>query len=310
MRILIDITAHDWMDPGSFRQRVPGIPDRDIRFYPEFGDPEKIAMLACDRLRPGLVQQLPNLMLIQKLGAGVDTMLADPDLGPDIRVARLRHPGIATEMARYCVALVTGDMHHLDHFRGMQGDSMWMPVAPKRPEDLRVGVLGLGHIGAVIARMFADTGLQVLGWSRTPKALEGIDCVSGESGLAELLSACDYISCVLPSTPETSGLLNMDRFRSMKAQSMLINIGRGSLLIESDLLEALDRGYLRRAVLDVFTVEPLPKSSRLWHHPCVTVTPHVSGWHVEEGLKVVEDNFRRLMSDMPILNEINRDIGY
>ena len=144
--MLIDIHSQDWMTNEAFRKELHDLSDNDIRMYPDLSEADQITMLACDALRPGLLQQLPNLQLVQKLGAGVDTMVSDPDLLPQIRVTRLKHRTTALEMARFCLAHVLQDVQNLDYHRQCQSQSKWQPKAPKRVADLKVGVLGLSLI--------------------------------------------------------------------------------------------------------------------------------------------------------------------
>lgn len=310
MKLLVDIHYTDWMSNQDFRSEMEAIADQDILFYPDIGDGLEIAMLACDRLRPGLVRQLPDLELVQKLGAGVDTMLSDPDLPPHVRVTRLKHAATAREMARFCLAHVLQDVQNMDFHRQNQERAVWEARAPKRVADLEVGILGLGHIGGTTARMFADTGFNVTGWSRTSKNLDGVTCLNGNSKLAEVLGRADYVVSILPSTPETVNLFDLDLFMRMKPGSMIINVGRGTLIVEQDLIAALDQGLLRHAVLDVFQHEPLPAGSPLWHHRGITITPHVSGWDLDDALRAVSENFNRLAAAQPLLHEIDRLSGY
>ena len=150
----------------------------------------------------------------------------------------------------------------------------------------------------------------MVGWSRTPKQIPGIDCRHGEAELENVLGLSDYVICILPSTRETRHLFDLDRFRQMKPGAMLVNVGRGSLINEQDLVTALDSGYLGHAVLDVFQDEPLAKDDPLWSHGKITITPHVSGWHLESGLSVVQENYVRLIRNQPLLNLVDRKSGY
>ncbi len=124
-----------------------------------------------------------------------------------------------------------------------------------------------------------------------------------------MLAECDYVASVLPSTPQTHHLFNSRVLAAMKKGATLINVGRGNLIVEEDLLAALDSGQVGRAVLDVFMQEPLPGEHPFWQHPQVTVTPHVSGWHVGGGLEVVAENYRRLLEKRPLLDLVNRGAG-
>ena len=166
MAVLVDIHSQDWMSNEDFRKEIAGLVNEDVRFYPQLGDPQNIRMLVTDKLREGMITRLPNLELIQKLGAGVDTMVSDPELPVHVRIARIKHNTTAMEMARFCLAYVLQDVQNIVFHRDKQNQSIWEPIAPKRVADLTVGVLGLGHIGGTAARLFASAGFDIVGWSR------------------------------------------------------------------------------------------------------------------------------------------------
>ena len=310
MTILVDVQAQNWMSNHQVLDILHNLPREKIRFYPQLGDPSDIRMLACDRLRPGLAGELPNLQLVQKMGAGVETMVNAPDLHPDVRIARIRTEEVALEMARFCIGYVLNDMQNMAFFRLNQEKRQWLQKSPANIRRIKVGVLGLGNIGGTIANRFRTLGFSVVGWSRTPKQIPGMDCRHGEAELENVLGLSDYVICILPSTRETLHLFDLDRFRQMKPGAMLVNVGRGSLINEQDLVTALDSEYLGHAVLDVFQNEPLAKDDPLWSHGKVTITPHVSGWHLESGLSVVQENYIRLIRNQPLLNLVDRKSGY
>ena len=138
-------------------------------------------------------------------------------------------------------------------------------------------MLGLGGMGTPIARMFASLGFRVAGWSRTRKTVNEVTCFAGLDELPNLLAKSDIVVSVLPLTRETEGLLNRHRFAQMQAGSFLINIGRGPVLNDADLIAALDSGQIGAAALDVFGVEPLPAEHPFWKHSRVHITPHTAG---------------------------------
>ena len=310
MTLLVDIMNESWMSPREFGREIQDLDPELVRFYPDIGDPSDITMLATDRLRSGLVAQLNDLKLIQKLGVGVDTMVKDPDLPAKVRITRIRNRVTAMEMARFCLGYVLRDIHNMEFHRVEQEAGRWTPVPPRRVPGLVVGVLGLGNIGGTCARMFADTGFDVIGWSRSPKQIESVQCFHGPGGLTSVLESADYVISVLPATAETDNLFDLKLFASMKTDAMMINVGRGTLVVEADLIAALDGGLLRHAVLDVCQIEPLPDSSPMWKYPGITLTPHVSGWDVDDGFKAVAENYRRLAEGRELLNEVDREAGY
>ncbi len=311
MALLIDVNMPEWMSDDALRRDVLSIlPNVDVRTYEDMGNAADIEMAAVTRLRPELAGKLPNLKLIQKLGAGVETMVGNPDLPAHIRIARLKPDAPAQEMAEYCLAYILRDQRNMVRHAERQAERVWEPVAPRRTPETVVGVLGLGHIGSRTANMIAGVGFKVIGYSRSPKYLQGLDCRHGADALLPMLAECDYVASVLPSTPETRGLVNREFLASMKSGSTLINVGRGDLVIESDLINSLNANHLGHAVLDVVSTEPLPEDNPLWTHPKVTITPHVSGWHLGDALKDVAENYRRLKDGTPLLHEVNRARGY
>jgi glyoxylate/hydroxypyruvate reductase A len=309
--LLIDIAMPEWQTDEAFLAELrPLLPGADLRCMADPGDLSQVTMLATVGLRKGLAARLPKLQLVQKLGAGVETMVASPELAPHVQVARLKSDSAAQEIAEYCLAYALCHQRNMAVHRAAQAAARWDSIGPRETPATTVGVLGLGTIGARVAAAFAGLGFRVAGWSRGPKDLPGIDCRHGAGALAPMLGECDYVASILPSTPETRDLADARFFAAMKPGAVLINAGRGDLVVEADLLAALDSGHLGGAVLDVFRTEPLPPDHRFWSHPKVTVTPHVSGWRVTGGARDVAGNYRRLMAGKPLINLVDRATGY
>ncbi len=201
-------------------------------------------------------------------GAGVER--------PQLPLLRLVDAGMAPKMAEYVCFYIARITRGLERFGGPQALRDWNAERPRgRPPT--VGVLGLGAIGAHIAQAARLFGYPVRGWSRTPKRLEGVECFAGDAQLAEFLSGTQILVDALPMTEETRDLLDRARLSLLPAGGHLINVGRGATIVDEDLLALLDSGHLAGAVLDVFRTEPLPAGHPFWHHPKVTVTPHLSG---------------------------------
>lgn len=311
MALLVNIGLSNWISEDELRSELrPLMPEADIRVSLDEGDVDDIVMIATSRLADGLVERLPNLQLVQKLGAGVETIVAHPSLAPDVRVTRLKPIVPAQEIAEYCLAYVLRGQRNMPAHEASQKQSRWEPVEPKQAGQATVGILGLGHIGSLTAALMNTLGFNVLGWSRSLKSLDGVACYSGFDGLRELLNKSDYVCAILPSTVETRNLINAEMLSYMKPGSTIINCGRGDLINEPDLLNALDEGRPSRAVLDVVSQEPLPADNPLWAHPAVTITPHVSGWHLGDAMKDIAENYRRLVAGEHLLHEVDRARGY
>jgi glyoxylate/hydroxypyruvate reductase A len=260
--------------------------------------PEDIAYVLGFTPPPGLVARLPKLKAAFSLGAGVDGFLSDPLYPRSVPLVRFVDRTLSSEMAQYVL------MHVLIHHRMQrffdeaQREGAWKQKTLPRPtEATRVGFLGLGEIGTFAARQMAELNFQVSSWTRSRKQLTGIKSYAGDGELDAFLGEADFLICMLSLTRQTRGILNAATFAALPKGAVVINVARGAHLNEKDLLAALDSGRLSGAVLDVFEEEPLPPQSPLWHHPKVTVTPHIAGISQPEVvLRYVRDgiaNFER-----------------
>ena len=311
MALLIDIKHPDWMTDDELRDALLEYdPRADIRIGAEPGNLDDIEMLTVSSYYPREALKYPNLKVIQKTGAGVNNILADTDLPESVRVARLRTDTSGNEMAEYALAYVLQEQRHIRQYRNQQAQSSWQAYPPRKAAETKVLVLGLGRIGTLVAQRFVANGFRVSGWSRSRKRLGDVECYAGNDELPHALAAADYVISVLPSTPETRLMFAHELFAAFNPDSIFINVGRGDLVNETELVAALDDGLLAGAVLDVMSVEPLPESSPLWLHPAVQLTPHVSGYHLGDAIEDIAENYRRLCNNEPLLNPIDRELRY
>lgn len=311
MALLIDIKQPVWMRDEELRDAlIARYPGADIRVSAAPGNLADITMLAVSSYEVGESLRYPNLKLIQKTGAGVEAIVADTTIPPDIAVARLKSETPAQEIAEFSLACVLQEQRHLRLYREQQAVHHWSALAPRQAQETTVAVLGLGMIGTITAQRFFANGFQVIGWSRSAKKLDGITCYHGADQFGRVLGAADYVVSILPATPETENLFNHRTLAQMKPAAWLINVGRGSLIDESALMQALDAGLLGGAILDVMQAEPLPVESPMWLHPKIILTPHVSGWHLGDAIYDIGDNLRRLEQGEPLLHLVNRTLGY
>ncbi len=311
MTIAIVLENEEWESPEWVRDQIIGdLPGVDIRCGAATAPDDDIEYLVCDRLSPGTANLFPNLKVIHKLGAGVDTIVSDATLSPDVRIVRMRGDAAAREISEYAMYFVIREQRHMRQYSAQQKSGRWAQYTPTRNTDKTIAVLGLGHIGGLIARRFVDLDFCVLGWSRSLKTIDGVTCFAGNDALPKVLGQADYVVSILPSTPETRELMNATSLSWFKEGSVLINVGRGDLVIDEDLLAALSSGRPVRAILDVFNQEPLPADHPYWDHPGVDVTPHVSGWNVLDSMQDIAENYRRMKAGESLLNEVDRTAGY
>jgi glyoxylate/hydroxypyruvate reductase len=209
------------------------------------------------------------------IGAGVDALMK-LNIPPQVQVVRLDDAGMSVQMAEYvCHALI----RHFREFDGYEADvaqGKWSYRKPRSRADFPVGVMGLGVLGERVAKAVAQFDFPVMGWSRSPKAVQGIRCFAGESQFDDFLRATKVLVCLLPLTADTQGIMRLETLARLQSGGYVINVARGGHLVEEDLITLIDQGHLAGATLDVFRTEPLPAGHLFWTHPKVTVTPHTS----------------------------------
>ena len=278
--LLLGITA--W-DPEPWRTRFQNaLPGWTVVLDTEAYDPAAISYAAAWKQREGAFSALPNLKAIFSLGAGVDHLFKDKKLPEGVPIVRVVDPDLTTRMSEYVVMHCLMALRRVRVYDGFQRERSWTDLRDQpQASDIRVGLLGTGQLGQDAAMKLGVMGFKVAGWSRRPKEIAGVEMFHGDEGLTAIASVSDILVAILPLTSDTAGFLNARLFDHMpKAEAIggpvLINVGRGGLQVEADILAALDSGRLGAAVLDVFETEPLPVTSPLWLHPKVTVTPHNS----------------------------------
>jgi len=279
MALLIACSSRAEQFAEEVRRLDPGL---DIRVAPEVGQSPDIDTALVWQPPAGLLRTLPRLGLIVSVGAGVDGLLADPTL-PEVPLVRFVDPDLTARMAEYIALNVLTHHRRMTEFRELQAQKVWKYLPEPAAREVRVGLMGLGVLGAAAANALRTFGYQLRGWSRTPKTLGG--GVHGFAGAAQLdgfLADTDILAVLLPLTPDTRGILDRSLLRKLSRRGrsrllpgpVLINAGRGGLQVDADILAALQAGELYAASLDVFETEPLPASSPLWVHPRVVITPH------------------------------------
>ena len=217
MALLIETGISGWMSNAEIAEQVrTALPGADVRTPDAIGDPGEIAMAAVVSLNPEGPARLPNLQLVQKLGAGVETIVRHPALPDHVRVTRLKPDAPAREIAEWFLAYILRTHRNMPQHDADQRKAVWNSVEPVYTPETVVGVLGLGHIGGRTARMLRDIGFQVKGWSRSPKSIDGVDCHHGRATLPAMLAECDHVCAILPSTPDTHGLFDASLLAAMK----------------------------------------------------------------------------------------------
>jgi glyoxylate/hydroxypyruvate reductase A len=258
----------------------------------------------------GSLGALPNLQLIHSVAAGVDHLQHDPSC-PDLPVCRVVDPAHRQGMTEYVRWAVIHYHRRFDQALAQQRQQHWQRPPQVPAGEFKVGVMGLGSLGAAIAGDLAAAGYSVRGWARSAKAIPDVDCHRGAEQFQRFAAGLDLLVNLLPLTATTRGILCHETFQALAPGAVVVNCGRGQHVRIGDLQQALASGQLRGAVLDVFEHEPLPVDHRLWHMPGVVVTPHMASAASHDCIALqIADNARRLAAGEPLNNPVNMSLGY
>ena len=251
-----------------------------------------------------------QLQAIFNTGAGVDALMK-LNLPAGVPVIRLDDAGMAVQMAEYvCHALI----RHFREFDGYEADmaqGRWSSRPSRDRADFAVGIMGLGVLGARVARAVAQFDFPVNGWSRSPKPLAGVQGFAGRAQLPAFLAATKVLVCLLPLTDETRDVMNFENLSRLQAGGYVINVARGAHLVDEDVLALLDSGHLAGATLDVFRTEPLPPEHPFWRHPKITLTPHTSARTLRsESMAQMVHKLAALQRGEPVAGVVSSAQGY
>lgn len=226
---------------------------------------------------PGRLATLTSLRAVFCSGAGVDHLIANPGLPAGVPVVRCVPPEAAQRMGEYVCWAVLALAKEIRRAAILQVERRWEYYEPYlSAADRRVGIMGMGAMGQRTAEMLRGLGIQVHGWSRSRKSIPGVQSYAGAAELDAFLARTEVLVCLLPSTPETDGLIAAPLLAKLPVGSGLVQAGRGAQHVLPDILAALDSGQLSGAVIDVFAPEPVPAEDPVWTHPGVIVTPHIA----------------------------------
>lgn len=267
-------TIHDW-SPGSI-------------------DPATIDYAICWHPPADFFDGTTGLRAIFSLAAGVDHLLNHPRLPASVPIVRLADAGMADKIAEYVHYGVLRTHRGFHQYQQLQQQQLWQPLPDRHAGDYRVGILGYGIIGQVVAKHLHQAGYQVSAFKRSHSGNTGpIQVMTGDQ--REFLQQLDVLVCILPLTPQTRAIINTELLSQLPRGAHFINVGRGDQVAESDLLSALDSGQLESALLDVCATEPLPSAHPLWQHKKVVITPHVAGpTQVMESVDQIAQSIQQL----------------
>ncbi|MFN7861809.1 MAG: 2-hydroxyacid dehydrogenase [Curvibacter sp.] len=256
------------------------------------------------------LDEQPQLKALFNLGAGVDA-LTQLRIAPATKIVRLDDAGMSVQMAEYVLHALIRHFREFDGYEADMAAGQWSFRKPRLRADFPVGIMGLGVLGQRVARAVQQFEFPVMGWSRSPRQVEGVRCHAGVQEFDAFLAETRVLVCLLPLTDETRGILNRRTLSRLRPGGYLINVARGGHLVEEDLIPLIDSGQLAGAALDVFQQEPPPTSHPFWRHPRITVTPHTAARTLrDESVTQIAGKIQRLEQDLPIAGIVDPSKGY
>jgi len=286
------------------------LPELEIRIWPEAGAAADIEYLAFIRPDFDILPELPNLKAMFSRSAGVEAFVDHPRL-PKVPLGKIEPIGGDPMMTEYVVMHVLRFHRDMPGYQMAQANREWRRTRITRPEERRVGFLGLGLMAKAPALVLKSLGFPVSAWVRSPRKDAEIEIFHGPGQLEPFLNQTDIAVCLLPLTRETEGIFCARTFAMMPRGAMLVNVGRGGHVVAEDLIGALDSGQLSYAALDALRPEPLPPESPLWLHPKVTVMPHVARRPtVAQLVTEIAANIQSIEAGGPLLQEVDTALGY
>lgn len=265
-----------------------------------FGSPDRVSRV---------IPYAQNLKWVQSMWAGITPLLSS-DLSKDYTLTGVK--GIfGPVMAEYVMGhLIMHERKSLERYKN-QLKKVWDETTPGTLQNKLLGIMGLGSIGVEVAKMAKNFGMKTYGYSRSQTKCEGIDSCFLDDQLIDFVKDLDYLFCVLPNTPETTGLIDKSVLKKMRNAAVIVNAGRGNLIDQTALADALEQGQIGGAVLDVFIEEPLPVDNRLWETPNTIITSHTAAVSVPESIApIFIENYQRFITGNPLQHIIDFERGY
>lgn len=283
-------------------------PDLRIEVYPEIENKDEVEVVMLWNHPFGVLSSFPNLKLISSMGAGVDHIMRDKSVPENIPIVRIVDEKLTFSMTNYVIMGVLNFHRQIRRYHQNQKDKVWDMSNPEI--EVKIGVMGVGALGGDVLEKLSFMGFEVYGYGFSEKENFPYPYYSKDE-LPNFLSEVNVVVCLLPLTPDTESILNLDLFSKCNPGTYLINVARGKHLVEEDLIVALDKGYLSGALLDVYRTEPLPEDHPFWEEKRIELTPHIASvTNPKAAAPQVVENIHRIRSNQPLKNQVARTKGY
>ncbi len=297
-------------DAGTLRAPLAvHLPQAEVHVWPDVPASADYAIVW--RPPPELFARTRVTRALFNYGAGVDGLVDLPALPADLPVYRLEDAGMAQQMVDYVLAAALRAARGLDVYAAQQRDARWKRATMHARGEFTIGLLGMGVLGQRVANALSALGFAVRGYARSAHVHPGVTMFAGPEALPAFLAGTHMLVCLLPLTAQTRDIVDAQLLSMLPAGAHLVNVARGAIVVDADLIAALDSGRLASATLDVFREEPLPAAHPFWHHPRVSVTPHASAVTLmEPAIAQIAKRILQLERGMAVAGAVEPARGY
>lgn len=281
----------------------------DIAVYPDI-DYNEIDCVCLWKHPKKVLGEFKNLKLIHSMGAGVDHIINDPSCPVGVPICRISDDKLSFSMTNYIITAVLFYHRRILKYQNDKKNKLWDHITHPEILPINIGILGFGALGSDAADKLKYMGFNVIGYSLNKKEENGIKIYNGEE-MDLFLSKVNVLVCTVPYTQKTHHLLDKNLFKKLNKETYLVNVSRGKVQCEKDIIKYIDNGTLSGAFLDVFETEPLPFSSEIWNHDKIQITPHnASITNEAAAVPQIIENYKRVVSGKSLINQVDVDNEY
>ena len=306
LRVMLRSNAEEWA--ALLRTALPG---HAVITDSTAADGADVAYVVVGKPAAGALAAMPALEAVFSVNAGIEALLESGEVPAHVPIVRMVDEGLAEGMLEWVLATTLAWHRNLFDYRAQQLRGQWTPLRERVARERRVAVLGAGHLGGRVAQWLANLGFDTRAWSRSVKQIPGVDCRFGADDLEGAVDGVEILINLLPLTPATENIVGHRLLSRLAPRAVFINGGRGRHVVDHAVIELLDSGQLRAAVLDVFRDEPLPDAHPFWRHPGVFITPHVAApTHAASAVAAIAANIIAFEAGAPLRHVVDLDRGY
>jgi phosphoglycerate dehydrogenase-like enzyme len=302
--------------PSQLEQIKAAAPGADVRYFDKMAaleaEIENAEVVTASRISADALKRATKLKWVQSWAAGPDALVT-----PEFKA----HPAVATScksngaipLAEHAMMLMLMLNRDAPRWARAQAEHRWDHWSHPELNRLTCGIIGLGHSGQDLALKCQAFHMRVLGMRKNPQPTPNVDELFTHDRLHDFLGQSDFVVVTAPRTPETIGMLGEAEFRAMKPSAYYVCFSRGGIADDAALLRALKEGWIAGAGLDAHSQEPLPADSPFWDLPNAIVTPHNGAstpFTRQRGIDIFVDNLRRYQAGQPLVNVIDKNLGY